>query len=424
MSESGLEAVSMEIVWKNAAVFSHGNFHRRYKSALLDCERELSKTLNCEKYVILPGFADVHVHLREPGFSYKETIKSGTMAAARGGYTDIGAMPNLSPVPDTLKHLRKQFEIIERDAAIRVHPYGSITVDEKGEALAELDDMAQYVLGFSDDGKGVQSEEIMREAMLAAKRLNKIIAAHCEDYVLRAGGYIHAGDYCRRNGHKGISPESEWKPIERDLKLVKETGCAYHVCHVSAKESVELIREAKKEGMNVTCETAPHYLLLNEECIQDHGRFKMNPPIRSEKDREAILEGLIDGTIDMIATDHAPHSDKEKSGGLKDSMMGIVGLETAFPLLYTELVKTGIMSMEILIDKMAVFPRKRFGLQLFEDDYSIWDLKDSYYIDPRDFLSMGKSTPFEGNKVYGRCLATVMDGKIVWMDKRIREEIS
>ena len=362
---------------------------------------------------LLPGFVDVHVHLREPGFLYKETIATGTAACARGGYSDVCAMPNLNPVPDSPEHLAPQLDAIAKDARIRVYPYGSITVEQKGERLADLEGMAKDVIAFSDDGRGVQSEELMRRAMLECKRLGKILVAHCEDNSLLRGGYIHDGEYARAHGHRGICSESEWGPIARDLKLAKETGCAYHVCHISTKESVELIRQAKREGVDVTCETGPHYILLSDQDLQEDGRFKMNPPLRSEEDRKAILEGILDGTIDMIATDHAPHSAEEKSKGLEKSAMGVVGIETAFPLLYTGLVKTGLMTLERLIELMAVNPRKRFNIPMTED-FSVWDLSKEYTIDPEDFLSKGRATPFAGWKVSGENLMTIVGGKIVW----------
>ena len=362
---------------------------------------------------LFPGFVDVHVHLREPGFLYKETIATGTAACARGGYSDVCAMPNLNPVPDSPEHLAPQLEAIKKDACIRVYPYGSITVEEKGEQLADLDGMAKDVIAFSDDGRGVQDEEMMRTAMLECKRLNKILVAHCEDNSLLRGGYIHDGEYAKAHGHRGICSESEWGPIARDLKLVKETGCKYHVCHISTKESVELIRQAKKEGLDVTCETGPHYILLSDRDLQEDGRFKMNPPLRSEEDRKAILEGILDGTIDMIATDHAPHSAEEKSRGLEKSAMGVVGIETAFPLLYTYLVKPGLLTLERLIELMAVAPRKRFDIPMTED-CSIWDLSKEYTIDPKDFLSKGRATPFAGWNVFGENLMTIVGGKIVW----------
>ena len=362
---------------------------------------------------LFPGFVDVHVHLREPGFLYKETIATGTAACARGGYSDVCSMPNLNPVPDCPEHLAPQLEAIKKDACIRVYPYGSITVKQLGEELADLEGMAADVIAFSDDGKGVQDENLMRQAMLECKRLGKILVAHCEDNSLLRGGYIHDGEYAAAHGHRGICSESEWGPIARDLKLAKETGCAYHVCHISTKESVELIRQAKAEGVDVTCETGPHYILLSDQDLQEDGRFKMNPPLRSEADRKAILEGILDGTIDMIATDHAPHSAEEKSRGLEKSAMGVVGIETAFPLLYTGLVKTGLMTLERLIELMAVNPRKRFNIPMTED-FSVWDLSKEYTIDPEDFLSKGRATPFAGWKVSGENLMTIVGGKIVW----------
>ncbi len=364
-------------------------------------------------YVVFPGFCDVHVHFREPGFSYKETIATGSLAAAAGGYTTVGAMPNLKPVPDSVENLGIQLDIIRKDALIDVIPYGAITVGEAGETLADLSGMAPDVIAFSDDGKGVQSDDMMRAAMLEAKRLGKIIAAHCEDNSLLHGGYIHKGDYAAAHGHRGISSESEYAQIARDLKLVEETGVSYHVCHISTKESVELIREAKKKGLDVTCETGPHYLVMDDSDLKEEGRFKMNPPLRSKADREALLAGLLDGTIDMIATDHAPHSAEEKAKGLEKSAFGVVGIETAFPVLYTDLVKPGILSMERLLDALVYAPRRRFGLALGED-YTVWDLNAEYTIDPESFLSMGKATPFAGKKVAGRCVLTIRDGKPVY----------
>ena len=369
--------------------------------------------LDSSKYTILPGFCDVHVHFREPGFSYKETILSGCQAAAHGGYTTVCTMPNLNPVPDTKAHLQEQLSLIQKEATIQVFPYGAITIGEKGEELSAMEEMASGVIAFSDDGRGVQSAEMMREAMQRAKSLGMIITAHCEDNSLLFGGYIHDGIYAKEHGHKGICSESEWGQIKRDIALAKETGCAYHVCHISTRESVELIRAAKKEGVDVTCETAPHYLLLNENDLQEDGCFKMNPPLRSREDQKALLEGIQDGTIDMIATDHAPHSAEEKAKGLKDSAFGIVGLEIAFPLLYTYLVKENVISLEKLIDLMVMNPRKRFGI-VDDDSYSVWDLNEEYVIDPKEFLSKGKATPFVGTKVSGRCFFTVCNGKIVY----------
>lgn len=378
-----------------------------------DMLTELTTALGCGDYTAFPGFCDVHVHFREPGFSYKETIASGSRSAARGGYTDVCTMPNLKPVPDSREHLQEQLDIIEKDAVIHVWPYGAITVNEDGETLADLDGMAPNVIAFSDDGKGVQREEMMRSAMLKAKELGKVIAAHCEDNSLLHGGYIHDGDYAKAHGHKGICSESEWGPIARDIALAKETGCKYHVCHISTKESVELIRRAKAAGVDVTCETGPHYLVMDDSDLQEHGRFKMNPPLRSKEDREALLQGIADGTIDMIATDHAPHSAEEKSKGLSGSANGIVGLETAFPVLYTKLVKTGIITLQRLVELMAVNPRKRFGISM-GNDFTLWKLDHEYTVNPDEFLSMGHATPFEGEQVSGICCATAVDGKIVY----------
>lgn len=366
------------------------------------------------EYFCFPGFCDVHVHFREPGFSYKETVKTGSMAAARGGYTAVCAMPNLNPVPDCPENLRFEQDIIDKDAVIDVYPYGAITKGEKGSEMADLSGMAGGVIAFSDDGHGVQDGEMMRQAMLQAKALGKIIAAHCEDNSLLKGGYIHDGVYAKAHGHRGICSESEWGQIKRDVALAAETGVSYHVCHVSAKESVEIIRQAKKAGVDVTCETAPHYLVLTENDLKEEGRFKMNPPLRSLEDQEALLEGIKDGTIDMIATDHAPHSKEEKARGLKDSPFGISGIETAFPVLYTKLVLGKKITLEKLIDLICFAPRKRFGIPLREDDYTFWDLKEEFIVDPSEFLSMGKATPFEGMKLCGRCVKTVCAGETVY----------
>ena len=364
------------------------------------------------KYVVFPGFVDVHVHLREPGYFYKETMETGTRACAAGGYTRVMSMPNLSPVPDSLANLEVQRKIIEEKACIFVHPYGSITKGQAGEMLSDMEDMAPYVAGFSDDGRGVQSDDMMRRAMLEAKRLGKIIVAHCEDNSLLRGGYIHDGEYAKAHGHRGICSESEWGQIARDLELVRETGCAYHVCHISTKESVALIRKAKAEELDVTCETAPHYLILDDTCLEEDGRFKMNPPLRSPEDREALVEGLIDGTIDMIATDHAPHSREEKGRGLEKSLMGVVGIETAFACVYTYLVKPGTVSLERVIDALSTRPRERFSLP-FADEYCVFDLESEYEIDPEKFKSLGRATPFAGERVFGKCMLTAIDGKIV-----------
>ena len=373
----------------------------------------MSFDVNEKGYTVLPGFCDVHVHFREPGFSYKETIRTGSLAAARGGFTAVCTMPNLSPVPDSPEHLKIQQDIIDRDAAIAVLPYASISRGELGEELSDMNVLAPLAVAFSDDGKGVQSDELMEEAMIRARSLGKIIAAHCEVNELLRGGYIHDGSYAKAHGHAGICSESEWRQIERDAALAKKTGCAYHVCHISTKESVEIIRRAKAEGVDITCETAPHYLLLTEDRLQEDGRFKMHPPIRSKADREALLDGILDGTIDMIATDHAPHSAEEKSKGLKGSAFGIVGLETAFPLLCTGLIKTGIISLEKLVQLMSENPRKRFGITA-DPGYTVWDLDAEYAIDPEEFLSKGRATPFDGAKVFGRCIRTVYNNTEVW----------
>ena len=364
-------------------------------------------------YTVLPGFCDVHVHFREPGFSYKETIATGSKAAAHGGYTAVCTMPNLDPVSDSVEHLKMQQDIIDRDACINVYPYAAITVGQKGEQLADLDGMAGGCIAFSDDGHGVQSDDIMREAMMKAKSLGKIITAHCEDNSLLKGGYIHDGHYAAGHGHRGICSESEWRQIERDLKLAYETGCAYHVCHISTKESVSIIRDAKKSGVDVTCETGPHYLLLDDSMLKEDGKWKMNPPIRSAADRDALLEGLTDGTIDCIATDHAPHSAEEKSRGLERSAFGIVGIETAFPLVYTYLVMPGIITMEKLEELLVHNPRRRFGIPL-GNDYSVWDLTEEWTIEKEELLSMGKATPFEGWRVMGRNYLTVCCGRIAY----------
>ena len=371
---------------------------------------------NSPRFVVFPGFCDVHVHFREPGFSYKETIGTGSLASARGGYTAVCTMPNLNPVPDSLEHLKMQLDLIENSACIHVYPYGAITVGEKGETLADLEAMAPYVAGFSDDGRGVQSTQMMEQAMLRAKALGKIIVAHCEDNSLLRGGYIHDGSYAKAHNHRGICSESEWGQIARHLELVAKTGVSYHVCHISTKESVELIRQAKAQGLDITCETGPHYLVMDDSMLQEDGRFKMNPPLRSRDDRDALVQGILDGTIDMIATDHAPHSAEEKAKGLEKSAFGVVGIETAFPILYTYLVKPGILSMDRLVELLCVNPRKRFGLSL-GCDYSVWDLEASYAIDPKDFLSLGKATPFTGWQVNGQCMATVCDDKLVYQAK-------
>lgn len=398
----------------NAQICTLTSFPQFTKETVLGAFSEFGASVyNSSQYMIFPGFCDVHVHLRQPGFSYKETIKSGTQASAHGGYTTVFSMPNLKPVPDSAEHLKEQLDIIKKDAVINVLPYGAITVGQNGEELSDMESMAKDVIAFSDDGRGVQSEEMMKEAMLRAKALGKIIVAHCEDNSLLHGGYIHDGVYASKHSHRGICSESEWKPIKRDLELCRQTGCAYHVCHISCKESVELIRQAKAQGVNVTCETGPHYLILTDEDLKEDGRFKMNPPLRSKEDRQALIEGVLDGTIDMIATDHAPHSKEEKSRGLEKSAFGIVGIETAFQLLYTHFVKKNIISLERLVELLAVNPRKRFGIE-YDNSFTVWDLDKKTVINPSDFLSMGKATPFEGEEVFGECELTVCNGKTAY----------
>ena len=378
-------------------------------SPLMD---ELS-VFNSSEYAVFPGFCDVHVHFREPGFSYKETMETGSKAAARGGYTDVCTMPNLKPVPDSKEHLKIQSDLIREKAVIHVYPYGAITVGQMGETLADMEGMSENVIAFSDDGRGVQSESMMRAAMLKAKALGKMIVAHCEVNDLLHGGYIHDGEYARKHGHKGICSASEYEQIERDLRLAEETGCSYHVCHISTKESVQLIRQAKARGVDVTCETAPHYLVMNDNDLQEDGRFRMNPPIRSEEDRQALVAGILDGTIDMIATDHAPHSAEEKGRGLAGSAFGIVGIETAFPVMYTHFVKTGMLSLEKLIVLLAVNARRRFGIPE-GNGFTVWNLNKAFTVDPNEFVSMGKATPFTGWQLFGECELTACDGNVVY----------
>ena len=373
---------------------------------------ELARFTSSE-YVVLPGFCDVHVHFREPGFSYKETIETGAKASARGGYTAVCTMPNLNPVPDSVENLALQRKLIEEQSVIHVYPYGAITVGQKGEQLADLEGMAKDVIAFSDDGRGVQNDEMMRQAMIRAKKLGKMIVAHCEVNELLRGGYIHDGEYAKQHGHKGICSESEYAQIARDLELVEEIGCKYHVCHISTKESVDIIRKAKKKGIDVTCETGPHYLVMDDSFLQENGRFKMNPPLRSAEDRKALVEGLLDGTIDMIATDHAPHSAEEKGRGLAGSAFGVVGIETAFPVMYTYFVETGLMTLERLAELLAVNPRKRFGIPM-GDDFTVWNLEKEITVDPENFLSKGRATPFEGWHLKGECVLTVCDGNVVY----------
>ena len=414
----------MKALFRNANVYANGEFKKQ--DMLLD-----GATLSVfngdvslvdfpvfDNIAVLPGFCDVHVHFREPGFSYKETIASGSRASAAGGYTAVCTMPNLVPPPDSPATLKVQTDIIEKDAVIAVYPYGTITKGQAGEELSDMEGMKDAVIGYSDDGKGIQTEELMLAAMQKARALGKMIVAHCEDNSLLRGGYIHDGEYARANGHRGICSESEFGQIARDLELVKKSGCKYHVCHVSAKESVDIIRRAKAEGVDVTCETGPHYLVLSDSDLGEDGRFKMNPPIRGSEDRDALIAGIKDGTVDMIATDHAPHSAEEKSKGLEKSNMGVVGIETAFPVSYTYLVKSGIITLEELVELLSTKPRERFGIES-DAGYTVFDLSDEYEIDPESFISMGKSTPFKGMRVSGRCLATVYNGEIVYASEKL-----
>ena len=379
------------------------------------------KIIDVNEKIVVPSFVDMHVHLREPGFSYKETIATGTEAAAAGGFTTVCPMPNLNPAPDSLENLKIQLDIIEKDARVNVLPFATITKGRSGEELVDYASMAPYVAGFSDDGTGVQSEQVMKRAMEGIAKTGKILAAHCEVESLLCGGYIHDGEYARRNNHKGICSESEWKEVERDIRLAEETGCRLHICHISSKESVELVRQAKKKGLPVTCETGPHYLTFNDSELQEHGRFKMNPPIRGKEDQEALRQGLIDGTIDVIATDHAPHSAEEKSRGLEKSAMGVVGLETAFPAVYTTMVASGLMSFERLLEVMAVTPRRLLGLPYsryikpgVSADLTVLDLDDTTYVDPENFKSMGKATPYEGLNLQGKIIMTIYNGNPVF----------
>lgn len=437
----------MRILLKNGSIYRNGGFMSA-DAAIADgiisavgqsvSPDGFDLVFDCGNMLILPGFVDVHVHLRQPGFSYKETIETGTKAAARGGYTAVYTMPNLNPCPDSIEHMREQLDIIERDARVHVYPYASVTVGEKGGQLSDFEGLAPYAAGFSDDGKGVQSAEMMRSAMKKAVKCGKAIVAHCEDESLLDSGYIHDGAYARRHGHRGICSRSEWEPVKRDLGLVRLTGCRYHVCHVSTKESVELLRRAKREGLPVTCETAPHYLLLCDSDIDESGvfgdgggRFKMNPPLRSEEDRAELIRGIMDGTVDVIATDHAPHAPEEKNKGLENSLMGVVGLETAFHVLYARLVRQGTISLEKLVQLMAVAPRKLFNDSFDENsllregspaDLTVIRLFDQpEKVDPSKFLSKGRSTPFAGWPVFSSTELTLCGGRTVWRGENITE---
>lgn len=425
----------MTILLKDALVYSGAGFELRsvlihdfvigglsVSFSDLNVQAINARVIDCKsKLLLLPGFADVHVHLREPGFSYKETIKTGTEAAAAAGYTLLCTMPNVNPVPDCPENLKVQTDMIDRDAVIDVLPFASITKNRRGRGeLVDFAALAPMVAGFSDDGTGIQTGDLMEEAMRRCVKTGKLISAHCEDESLLHGGYIHDGAYCRAHGHKGICAESEWGQIERDLALAEKTGCRYHVCHISTKESVQLIREAKKRGVPVTCETAPHYLVLCEDDLQEDGRFKMNPPLRAAEDRQALIEGVQDGTIDVIATDHAPHSAEEKARGLKGSAMGVVGLETAFPVLYTKLVKTGVISLERLVQMMSVRPREIFGLAGGKiepgapADLCLIEPERVFTVEPDKFKSKGRATPFAGMQLQGVNLLTLRRGEIVY----------
>ena len=413
----------MKMYFKNALIYKDGTFTS--VDALFDgnsfniLDHGIADTdiVDCPVYnncYILPGFCDVHVHFREPGYLYKEDIESGCRAAVHGGYTAVCTMPNLDPTPDSVEHLGVQLNAIEQKANIAVIPFATITKGERGEELSDISAMADKVAGYSDEGRGVQSEDMMLRAMEEVKRCGSIISAHCEDNSLLHGGYIHDGEYARLHGHRGICSESEWRPIARDIELVKKTGCPYHVCHISTKESVDIIRRAKAEGVDITCETGPHYLVFNDMDLEENARFKMNPPIRSEEDRAALVEGIVDGTIDMIATDHAPHSAEEKSRGLEKSLMGVVGLETAFAVLYTHLVRTGIITMEKLVKLMSQNPRDRFSIDT-DTGFTVFSCDKEFTVKTDSFLSKGRSTPFEGMKLYGECLLTVYEGRTVYI---------
>ena len=412
----------MKKLLKSAKIYINGSFYEgdacleNGRLSIVDAGTDADESIDLTGKFIFPGFSDVHVHLREPGFSYKETIKTGTLASAHGGFTTVCSMPNLNPVPDSVENLSEQIDLIKKSACINVFPYAAITVGEKGEELSDMEGMSEFAVAFSDDGRGVQNADMMLDAMKLAKKLDKIIAAHCEDNSLLNGGYIHDGEYAKAHSHKGICSESEWGPIKRDIELAKKTGCKYHVCHISTKESVELIRQAKKDGVDITCETAPHYLILSDKDLEENARFKMNPPLRCEADRQALIEGIKDGTIDMIATDHAPHSAEEKGRGLADSLMGVVGIETAFPAMYTHMVKTGVITLEKLIELMAVNPAKRFGLPYgYENgNFTVFELEKEEKVNPENFLSMGRSTPFEGMNFFGECVMTAVNGEIVY----------
>ena len=419
---------NLRTIIKNSAVYGadiediaivDGRITERAKSIT---PNEGDTVINAEGLVVAPAFVDVHVHLREPGYGYKERIETGTMAAARGGYSTVCSMPNLNPVPDCVENLKVQQDIIDRDAKIEVLPYAAITLGRKGGELVDVTSLHDKVCAFSDDGSGVQVDGMMERAMMEAVKHDSLIAAHCEVEELLNGGYIHDGEYARKHGHKGICSESEWAQVKRDIELAEKIGCRYHVCHISTKETVQLVREAKARGVKVTCETGPHYLIFTDMDLQEDARWKMNPPIRSAEDRAALIEGIKDGTIDMIATDHAPHSVEEKSRGLKDSAMGIVGLETAFAALNTHLVKKGIISLEHLIKIMSINPRKVFriegGIEVGQRaDIVLLDTNKEWRVDSNNFYSMGKITMFDGREMTGDVVMTLHRGEIVYDNK-------
>ncbi len=424
----------MTTLLKNGTIYTPSGFEKKdvfiskgkvFVNSISSTDIESTDTIiDCTDKVIVPGFTDVHVHFREPGFFYKESIATGTAAAAKGGYTCVCPMPNLNPAPSSLDALKVQLDIIEKDAKVKTVPYGTITVKQDGRSqLSDMEAMAPYVCAFSDDGKGIQTGDLMEDAMTKAKSLNKLIVAHCEDESLLFKGYIHDGKYAKEHGHRGICSESEWKQVERDIELAEKTGAGYHICHVSTKESVELVRQAKARGVDVTCETGPHYLILTEDDLQEEGRFKMNPPLRTAADRAALIKGIQDGTVDMLATDHAPHSAEEKAKGLEKSAFGIVGLETAFPLMYTYLVQKNVISLEKLIEIMSVNPNRRFGFDggRMEDgapaDLTVLDLNARYKIDSDTFLSKGKATPFDGWEVTGKVMMTIVEGEIKYEER-------
>jgi dihydroorotase len=421
----------MQVIFRDALVYMDGTVEKQTMffdgssifpiSSFDGNDTAFADATVIDNIAIFPGFCDVHVHFREPGFSYKETVAGGSLAAAAGGYTAVMTMPNLRPAPDSVENLTVQLDIIKRDAKIPTLPYATITVGEEGNELSDIDALSKYVLAFSDDGRGVQSESMMLSAMKKVRENGKMIAAHCEDNSLLNGGYIHDGEYARLNGHRGIPSESEYRQIERDIELVKKTGCKYHVCHVSTKEGVDIIRRAKAEGLNVSFETAPHYLIMDDSELLNDGRFKMNPPIRAKADKDALVRAMLDGTLDMIATDHAPHSSEEKSRGLEKSVMGVVGLETAFALMYTYFVKTGVMSLQRLIELMSVNPRRRFKIDT-DAGFTVFDLNEAYVVNPDVFHGKGRATPFEGKTLYGKCLLTVVNGKIAYDDLNSRRK--